>query len=340
MRAKICVTALVAAALVTKSQHAPAQTCAIIGDSIAVGVGWQFRGCSISARGGISSRSVIGRMRPADVVVVSAGSNDPLNPRLWSNLNQIRSRAHGNVIWILPTQPRARMMVLAVARMHGDRTVSFIGGRDRVHPRSYAALVSNIRTVAGNMTSPPAVPQVARVPDVSPVPSSAVAQVPDVAPAPGMAPREVAPSYHSWWRFARWSPLRRWAQVTKWSPSSTWSPSPNWSRSAHWSPPAHWSPSPRGWRSARWWETPRWSRLAYWASAPRWSRFAYGSPPARKSRPTYWSPVPRWSGPAHRSPPPRGLRPIDYRSPAPRWRRFAHWSPPQRRPRFNLYRRG
>ena len=48
-----------------------------------------------------------------DVNVVSAGSNDPANPKLKTNLENIHSRAR-RVIWILPIE-RARAKVRAVS---------------------------------------------------------------------------------------------------------------------------------------------------------------------------------------------------------------------------------
>jgi hypothetical protein len=124
-------------------------SCAVVGDSIAVGAGQYMRTCQVNAKNGISSHAVIGRVDPfADVNVVSAGSNDPANPNLRANLESIRSRA-SRVIWILPIDTRARAEVQAVAAAHGDPVVSFSPAGDHVHPRSEIGLARSIAAVMG-----------------------------------------------------------------------------------------------------------------------------------------------------------------------------------------------
>ena len=124
-------------------------SCAVVGDSIAVGAGKYMRACKVNAKIGISSRAVIGRVDPsADVNVVSAGSNDPDNPNLRGNLERIRSRAK-RAIWILPIESRARAAVQAVAAEHGDPVVSFAPAGDNVHPRSEVALARSIAAMIG-----------------------------------------------------------------------------------------------------------------------------------------------------------------------------------------------
>jgi hypothetical protein len=130
----------------------PKSSCAVVGDSIAVGAGQFMRGCRVNAKIGISSSAVIARVDPsAEVNVVSVGSNDPDNPKLRANLERIRSRAK-RMIWILPIDSKARATVQAVAAMHGDRVVSFVPGGDRVHPRSEAALARSINVVLGGQS--------------------------------------------------------------------------------------------------------------------------------------------------------------------------------------------
>jgi hypothetical protein len=124
-------------------------SCAVVGDSIAVGAGQFIRKCKMNAKSGIPSRSVIARVDPtADVNVISAGSNDPDNPILHANLERIRSRA-ARAVWILPIDSRARAAVQTIAVSHGDPVVSFVPARDRVHPRSDAALARSINAVIG-----------------------------------------------------------------------------------------------------------------------------------------------------------------------------------------------
>jgi hypothetical protein len=123
------------------------QSCAVVGDSIAAGAGQYIAACRVNAKNGISSHAVIDRVDPsADVNVVSAGSNDPDNPDLHSNLERIRARAR-RTIWILPIETRARAAVQAVAAEHGDPVVSFAPAGDHVHPSSEVALARSIAAV-------------------------------------------------------------------------------------------------------------------------------------------------------------------------------------------------
>jgi hypothetical protein len=121
-----------------------ARTCAIVGDSIALGIGAELPACRHNAEIGIPSDAVIARVdRAAEINIVSAGSNDPLNPMLHDNLERIRDRAR-RVIWILPIHVRARAAVAAVAAVHGDRVIAFAPRDDQVHPLSYAALAQAV----------------------------------------------------------------------------------------------------------------------------------------------------------------------------------------------------
>jgi hypothetical protein len=129
-----------------------APSCAVVGDSIAVGAGHFMRACKVNAKIGISSSAVIPRVDPSAAInVVSAGSNDPANPNLRANLERIRSRAK-RVIWILPINARARAAVETVAAAHGDPVVSFAPAGDHVHPRSEATLARSIVNVMGGQS--------------------------------------------------------------------------------------------------------------------------------------------------------------------------------------------
>jgi hypothetical protein len=105
-----------------------------------------FHGCASNVKIGIPSGAIVSRTPSGqDVVVVSAGSNDPANPALLKNLEAIRARA-GNaaVIWILPIAARPRALVQQVASKHKDRVVSFAAGRDGVHPHYLRPLADEI----------------------------------------------------------------------------------------------------------------------------------------------------------------------------------------------------
>lgn len=121
--------------------------CAIVGDSIALGVATEIHRCVVDATVGITSAEVIGRVKNARVLVISAGSNDARSPDLENNLRAIRSKAHGTVIWISPMDKRAAMIVQRVARAHGDKVVHFTPREDNIHPKSYDALADRVDDV-------------------------------------------------------------------------------------------------------------------------------------------------------------------------------------------------
>lgn len=124
-------------------------TCLIVGDSLATpaGLGGQFPQCEVRAHRGIPSRSIVGLSGGVfSWAVISAGSNDPSNPALRSNLEAIRSRIIApHVVWVAPANARAAWTVRAVASAHGDGVATFAPGGDGVHPRSYGALARSVR---------------------------------------------------------------------------------------------------------------------------------------------------------------------------------------------------
>jgi hypothetical protein len=123
-------------------------SCAIAGDSIAAGVAAQMPQCVHNAKVGAPSSNIIHRVPIGHfgLVVLSAGSNDPMNPHLADNLRAMRRRVHGGgVTWIEPVNAHARAVVDKVAHSYGDRVVGFTPGKDGVHPRSYSDLAHRIR---------------------------------------------------------------------------------------------------------------------------------------------------------------------------------------------------
>ena len=61
------------------------------------------------------------------------------------NLEAIRLKTPGKVIWIQPQDATARAIVISVATRHEDATVGFVAGSDHVHPKSYEELAASIR---------------------------------------------------------------------------------------------------------------------------------------------------------------------------------------------------
>ena len=141
------------AALLLVSTGASAADLAI-GDSIALGTG-QALGVRVIAvvgepscpnryRVGIRARTPSGSF---DRVVVSAGVNDPPGRCIAAIRARLRAR---RVVWILPAPVNsARRAVAAVAARWGDRTVSYVAGRDHLHPASYAVLARAVRHAWG-----------------------------------------------------------------------------------------------------------------------------------------------------------------------------------------------
>lgn len=115
-------------------------SCAIFGDSISVGLATIIKGCAVVAKVGMSSAWIAAHAYAGsfDTVYISSGSNDPTNPALVSNLRRTRAKNAARTIWIAPVNAKARAAVYAAAG--GDPVVTFVPGKDRVHPKSYAIL--------------------------------------------------------------------------------------------------------------------------------------------------------------------------------------------------------
>lgn len=121
-------------------------TCLVAGDSIALGLSGFIPGCEVNAKTGLPSGDIVDRVKAADVVVLSAGSNDPHNPRLVENLKAMRAKARGRVIWIVPVNHTAAAAVNRIAMANHDKAIPFVPGADRVHPLSYQTLAASVRT--------------------------------------------------------------------------------------------------------------------------------------------------------------------------------------------------
>jgi hypothetical protein len=146
----IFATLVVLVSLCVSPKQASALSCAIVGDSIVDDLHAYFRDCRFDTKIGIGSAALVAHVPGnADIVVVSAGSNDYLSPRLIGSLEAVRARAgNARVIWVRPIPRRAAAAVDAVAGRHGDAVVSFAVSptdRERLHPRSNSALASSIR---------------------------------------------------------------------------------------------------------------------------------------------------------------------------------------------------
>lgn len=156
---------------------------AIVGDSIAVGIGGamlqqsgitpefapgrkfltQSQGSfAVNAVGGHSSPQILDQLnkhagvKNAELAIISVGTNDFVNStvnkyytpeRITQNLQRIRSELNAKErVWVLPYDPQARELVASVARERGDKTVDLTQFQpaDRYHPRNYAAIANSI----------------------------------------------------------------------------------------------------------------------------------------------------------------------------------------------------
>ena len=122
-------------------------TCAVVGDSIALMIAPFLDRCVVDAKVGEHVAQIVGRVHDADVVVVSAGSNDADYNDLAANLEKVRAKCSHRVLWILPALDRPRRLVTAIALKHGDAAVSFVADpKDGVHPLRPARLALDIRS--------------------------------------------------------------------------------------------------------------------------------------------------------------------------------------------------
>lgn len=112
--------------------------CAILGDSIAIGISIQLPKCYRQAIGGISSQKYehyYTKRISANHVLISLGSND-LKITTIENLESIRSRvSEGKVTWILSYNNEwSRSVVKKIAKKYGDTLLEIKEVSDRVHP--------------------------------------------------------------------------------------------------------------------------------------------------------------------------------------------------------------
>ena len=156
---------------------------AIVGDSIAVGIGGallqqsgitpefavgrkflkQSQGhFAVNAVGGHSSPQTLeqlnkhSRVKNAELAIISIGTNDFLNSsvnnyytpkRITQNLQRIRTELNAKErVWILPYDTKASELVQSVAKEYGDKTIDLaqFKAADRYHPRNYAAIATSI----------------------------------------------------------------------------------------------------------------------------------------------------------------------------------------------------
>jgi lysophospholipase L1-like esterase len=129
--------------------------CAVLGDSIAVGVARLRNTCQVQAVVGITSDVYVSRFRNgvhAGQVLISLGSNDSSDPKSEAAMRLLRSRINADqVTWLLSANnQRTADIARKIAREHMDRVIDsrpFIG-QDGVHPTAsgYFRLAAMWRT--------------------------------------------------------------------------------------------------------------------------------------------------------------------------------------------------
>ena len=135
-------------------------SCAVVGDSVGVGLAQALPRCTTSARVGISSAAAARRVQSGDRwLIVSIGSNDfprgisaaqraASDKHVRGALSRIVAAGGSRVIVVVPANA-ARSTVASWVAAHGVPSVSFAAGRDGIHPASYAALAARVRAMTG-----------------------------------------------------------------------------------------------------------------------------------------------------------------------------------------------
>jgi lysophospholipase L1-like esterase len=112
--------------------------CAIIGDSIAVGIANVRRDCVVNARVGRMAEQQQPLSTRARVLVISLGSNNQNNVEV--SLRRLREASTADlVIWVVPNTPHSsRETVKRLAAAYGDQTLDVrdVVSSDNVHPSS------------------------------------------------------------------------------------------------------------------------------------------------------------------------------------------------------------
>jgi peptidoglycan hydrolase-like protein with peptidoglycan-binding domain len=132
----------------------------IVGDSIAVGVGGVLKNAVTNATVGINSKQILSnatsdtKIQGANVAVISAGTNDPLQndqqkTALINNLSAIKRALHAkHVLWISSNVPAADKIIKHVAQAEGDPCIDLSvlsKAPDGIHPGSYPDLAAVIK---------------------------------------------------------------------------------------------------------------------------------------------------------------------------------------------------
>ena len=127
--------------------------CAVIGDSVAVGISRALPQCAVDATVGISAARFDTAHHPIAglLTIISLGSNPGANDA--AHLTRIRGEISGRVVWVLPAA-RDRDLVAEIAAARGDLIVDVRdggAGPGHIHPsgRGYREIAAEIITMTG-----------------------------------------------------------------------------------------------------------------------------------------------------------------------------------------------
>lgn len=117
-------------------------SCAIVGDSIAVGIHQYHQECVQYAKVGISAKGWTLKYPndvQADKVLISLGSNGGDK----NSLALARLKINSNhVTWVMPYKaPKGvKSAILRLVIAYQDKVIFFVNTKDGVHPKSYKSL--------------------------------------------------------------------------------------------------------------------------------------------------------------------------------------------------------
>jgi len=128
--------------------------CLILGDSIAQGVSSIRKECVAYVKSGINSynwnNKFIVNNLSANTVIISLGTNDPINVNTFKELLALRQNIDAKkVFWILPPiKPEVQDMVRIIAKNYKDTILEIPElSKDKIHPtyRGYKELANTTK---------------------------------------------------------------------------------------------------------------------------------------------------------------------------------------------------
>jgi hypothetical protein len=118
-------------------------SCAIVGDSIAVGIHQYHQECAQYAKVGISAKGWTLKYPEvkADKVLISLGSNGGGRNNLAVARLKITSP---KVYWVMPIHAtqETKVNIIRLVLAYGDKLIYYTNTRDGIHPKNYKSVAS------------------------------------------------------------------------------------------------------------------------------------------------------------------------------------------------------